>query len=184
MLPFKPDAYENAVELESSTSFSKRTFHLVNKKNDCALAFSDGTLGFVSKPGNLFKFKVFNNPGPVCNNLLPDRFITRELPGSPTSVSNKLQGSTKAGTDPQCDSNVNGMGELRTKSDLLGITITMGKVTLTIVHELSDTEEKFPLLQGSIIPNQTIIQISNVKVRIMNTLEVILYYFNAQQNSW
>ncbi|KAL8476053.1 hypothetical protein ACS0TY_028647 [Phlomoides rotata] len=182
MLPFKPDAYEDAVELESSTSFSKRTFHLVNKKNDYALAFSDDTLEFVSKPGNLFKLKVFDDPGPVCNNLLPDRFIAGEL--SSTSVSSKLQGSTKAGTHPQCDSNVNGMGELRTKSDLLGITVTMGEVTLTIVHELSDTEEKFPLLQGSILPNQTIIQISNDKVRIMNTFEVILYYFDSQQNSW
>lgn len=159
MLPFKPDAYEDAVELESSTSFSKRTFHLVNKKNDCALAFSDGTLEFVSKPGNLFKLKVFDDPGLACNNLLANRFIAS-------------------------DSNDNGMGELRAKSELLGITVTMGKVTLTIVHELSDTEEKFPLLQGSIIPNQTIIQISDVKVRIMNTIEVTLYYFDAQQNSW
>lgn len=183
MIPFKPDAYEDAIELESSTSLSKRAFHLVNKKNDCALAFIDGILEFVSKPGNLFKWKVFDDPGPVRKNLLPNRYIVGGL-SSPTSESRELQGSMNAGADPQSDSNVTDMGVLRTNGKLSGITVAIDKVTLTIVHELSDTEEKFPLLQGSIMPNQPIIQISNVKVRIMNTFEVTLYYFDAQQNSW
>ncbi|KAL6551686.1 hypothetical protein OROGR_007840 [Orobanche gracilis] len=167
MLPFTPDAYEDATELESSTSLSKRTFHLVNKKNDCAVAFNDGILEFVSKPGNLFKWKMFNEAAIVGNNLSPNRYFTRQL-SSTTS-------------DSQHASN---MGELMTNQKLMGITMAVQKVTMTIVHELPDSEEKVPLLQGSIIPNQAIIQLSNFKLRVMNTFEVILCYFDAQQNSW
>ncbi|KAI3452089.1 hypothetical protein Pfo_008754 [Paulownia fortunei] len=183
MLPFKPDAYEDAIKLASSNSLSKRAFHLVNKKNDCAVAFTDGILEFVSKPGNLFKWKVFDDPGPVGNNLLPKSYIM-EGSSSATSESRELQSFPRTGTDSRSDSNVTDKGEFRTNGKLLGITVKVDKVTLTIVHELSDTEEKFPLLQGSIIPNQTIIQITNFKVRVMNTFEVILNYFDAQQNSW
>ncbi|XP_057771209.1 LOW QUALITY PROTEIN: uncharacterized protein LOC130991025 [Salvia miltiorrhiza] len=182
MLPFKPDAYEDAIGLESSTYISKRAFHLVNKKNDCALAFIDGMLEFVSKPGNLFKWKVFDDLGPVRNSLSPNRFVMEGL-ASATPVSEE-QGSTDAGTNLQSDSNVNDMGVLSTNGNLLAITVNVEKVTLTIVHELSETEEKFPLLQGCIMPNQTIVHISDVKVRIMDRFEVILYYFDGQQNSW
>lgn len=182
MLPFKPDAYEDAIGLESSTYISKRAFHLVNKKNDCALAFIDGMLEFVSKPGNLFKWKVFDDLGPVCNNLSPNRFTMGGL--SSASPVSEEQGSTDAGADLQSDSNVTDMGLLRTNGNLLAITVNVGKVTLTIVHELSETEEKFPLLQGCILSNQTIVHISDVKVRIMDRFEVILYYFDGQQNSW
>ncbi|KAG8384490.1 hypothetical protein BUALT_Bualt04G0123100 [Buddleja alternifolia] len=171
MLPFKPDAYEDAIELESATSLSKRTFHLVNKKNDCSMAFADGILEFVSKPGNLFKWKVFDDPGPVGNNSLLNRYL---VDGS----------SPRTGTNSGSDSNTIDMGESRANGSLLGITIMMDKITLTIVHELSDTEGKFPLLQGSIIPNQTIIHITDSKVRVMNTFEMILCYFDAQRNSW
>ncbi|KAL0377792.1 UNVERIFIED_CONTAM: hypothetical protein Sradi_3084700 [Sesamum radiatum] len=146
MLPVKRDAYEDAIELQSSVSLNTRAFHLVNKKNDCALAFIDGSL----------EFHQLKDP---C--------------ASPSTGANSLS-----------DSNVTGTGQLRTNGNLLGITITVDKVTLTIVHELSDTEEKFPLLQGSLLPNQTIIQISNSKVRVMNTFEVVLSYFDAHKNSW
>ncbi|KAL7101240.1 hypothetical protein ACP275_08G043400 [Erythranthe tilingii] len=174
MLSFKRDAYEVAIEVESSTSLSKKAFHLVNKKNDCALAFNDGILEFVGKPGNLFKWKVFDDPGPLSN-----RFPV-EGPSSPTAISRELQTYPRDGSD----SNVMEMGELVADGNLSGIVVTVDKITLTIVHELSETEEKFPLLQGSISPNQAIIQISNSKLRVMNTFEVILYYFDAQQNNW
>ncbi|PIN04125.1 hypothetical protein CDL12_23340 [Handroanthus impetiginosus] len=183
MLPFKPDAYEDAMELECSTSLSRRTFHLVNKKNDCAVAFIDGILEFVSKPGNLFKWKVFDDPGPVGSSLLPNRYTVEGL-SSPTTGMRQVCASPRTSTNFRSDSTVTDRGELRTDGNLLGITVTVDKVTLTIVHELSDTEEKFPLIQGSIIPNQTIIQISNSKARVINKFEVILYYFDAQQNSW
>lgn len=181
MLPFKPDAYEDAIGVESSTYVSKRTFHLVNKKNDCAVAFIDGTLEFVSKPGNLFKWKVIDDDlGPVCNDLSPNGFIGVS---STTTVSNE-QGSTDAGADLQSESNFTDTGMLRRNENLLGIAINVEKFCLTIVHELSETEEQFPLLQGCIMPNQIIVQISDVKVRIMDRFEVILYYFDGQQNSW
>ncbi|KAK4416260.1 hypothetical protein Salat_2451500 [Sesamum alatum] len=184
MLPVKRDVYEDAIELQSSVSLNRRAFHLVNKKNDCAVAFIDSSLEFVSKPGNLFKLKVFGDPGPVGGNLLRNSY-TVEGPSSPTPTSSRELGASPiTGTNSLSDLNITGTGELRTNGDLLGITITVDKVTLTIVHELSDTEEKFPLLQGSLLPNQTIIQISNSKVRVMNTFEVVLSYFDAHKNSW
>lgn len=169
MLPFNPGVHEDAIELESSATLSKRAFHLVNKKNDYAVAFIDGNLEFVSKPGNVFKWKVFNNPVPLGNSLVEE----------PSNLPNVRETGTEF-----LDSNINDMEQLRTNGNLFGITVTVDKITVTIVHEISDTEEKFPLLQGSIIPSQTIIQILDSKFRIMNTSEVILYYFDAQQNSW
>ncbi|KAK4393366.1 hypothetical protein Sango_1807400 [Sesamum angolense] len=144
---------------------------------------SDSGLEFVSKPGNLFKWKVFDNPGPVGGNLLPNSNIV-EGPSNPSTSSRDPCASPSTGTNSLSDSNVTGTRQLRTNGNLLGITITVDKVTLTIVHELSDTEEKFPLLQGSLLPNQTIIQISNSKVRVMNTFEVVVSYFDAHKNSW
>ncbi|XP_011099247.1 uncharacterized protein LOC105177708 isoform X2 [Sesamum indicum] len=183
MLPVKRDAYEDAIELQSSVSLNRRAFHLVSKKNDCAVAFIDGSLEFVSKPGNVFKWKVFDYPGPVGGNLLPNSHIV-EGPSNPSTSSREPCASPSTGTNSLSDSNVTGTRQLRINGNLLGITITVDKVTLTIVHELSDTEEKFPLLQGSLLPNQTIIQISNSKVRVMNTFEVVLSYFDAHKNSW
>ncbi|GER30822.1 hypothetical protein STAS_06785 [Striga asiatica] len=183
MLPFTPDAYEDAIELESSSSLSKRTFHLVNKKNNCAIAFNDGILEFVSKPGNLFKWKVFDDRAPEGVNFSLNRYLIEGLSCN-TSGSRELQSSQMTGTGSQDVSEVADMGDLRTDKKLSGITMVVDKVTLTIVHELSDTEENFPLLQGSIIFNQTIIQISKLKLRVINTFEVVLYYFDAHQNSW
>lgn len=183
ILSSKPDAYEVAIEVESSTSLSKKAFHLVNKKNDCAAAFIDNILEFVGRPGNLFKWKVLDGPGPVRNSLVSNRFSMEE-PSSSTSESREPHTYPRTGTDSRSDSNVMDMGVSMTNGNLLGITVTVEKITLTIVHELSDTEEKFPLLQGSITPSQTIIQISNSKVRVMNTFEVILCFFDAQQNKW
>ncbi|XP_073288877.1 uncharacterized protein [Primulina huaijiensis] len=165
MLSFENDAFEDAVELEFSSPLAKRTFHLLNKNNGCAVAFTDGVLEFVSKPGNLFKWKVFSDPGPG-NNMLPN--ISWD----------------SSETNLQSDSNISELGDSRTNRNLLGITITLDKVTLTIVHELLNTEEKFPLLQGSVVPNQTIIQISKSKLRVMNTSVIVLYYFDAERNSW
>lgn len=165
MLSFEHDAYEDAVELEFSSPLAKRAFHLLNKKNDCAVAFTDGVLEFVSKPGNLFKWKVFTDPGPGSNMLPNISWDSSE-------------------TSHQSDSNISELGESRTNRNLSGITITVDKFMLTIVHELLNTEEKFPLLQGSVAPNQTIIQISKSKLRVMNTSVIVLYYFDAQRNSW
>ncbi|KZV24988.1 hypothetical protein F511_01958 [Dorcoceras hygrometricum] len=165
MLSFKDDTYEDAVELEFPSHLAKRTFHLLNKKNDYAVAFIDGVLEFVSKPGNLFKWKLFSDPGPG-NNMLPDISLDS------SEISN------------QSDSNIIESGESRINGNHLGITITVDKVTLTIVHELLNTEEKFPLLQGSFAPNQAIIQISKSKLRVMNTSVIVLCFFDAQRNSW
>ncbi|KAL2499748.1 Protein of unknown function (DUF1162) [Abeliophyllum distichum] len=166
-VPFRPDHYGDDVELESFRPLVRRTFYLVNKKNDYAVAFIDGVLEFVSKPGNLFKWKVFRDPSPASNSLLPIRYL-----------------GMASGANLQNDSNVNDTRELRENGKLSGITITIDKVTLTILHELSDIQEKFPLLQGSITSTEINLQISNTKARVMNTLGVVLYYFDAQRSSW
>ncbi|XP_051117331.1 uncharacterized protein LOC127242033 isoform X2 [Andrographis paniculata] len=165
-LPFNPGVHEDAIELESSATLSNKTFHLVNKKNDYAVAFVDGTLEFVNKPGNVFKWKVFDDDVSLNDNVL-------EEPSIPTIRPRGI-----------CTSSEDETRELKTNGNLLGIIVTLDKVILTVVHEISDTQEKFPLLQASIIPSQTVIQILDSKVRVMNTTETTLYYFEAQQNSW
>ncbi|XAR73934.1 hypothetical protein NMG60_11008067 [Bertholletia excelsa] len=55
---------------------------------------------------------------------------------------------------------------------------------LTIVHELADIKEKFPLLQASIRTVEFIVQILLSKARVMSTLIFVLYYFDAQNNLW
>ncbi|KAK9053203.1 hypothetical protein SSX86_029835 [Deinandra increscens subsp. villosa] len=64
------------------------------------------------------------------------------------------------------------------------VNVTVDKISLTIYHELSDTTEKFPLLQMSMIAPEFIIQILNSKTRVMARLVVELYSFDAQRNLW
>ncbi|CAA3031419.1 Hypothetical predicted protein [Olea europaea subsp. europaea] len=182
-LPDRPDHYGDDVELESFHPLVRRTFHLVNKKNDYAVAFIDGVLEFVSKPGNLFKWKVFHDPSPASNSLLPIRYLGTGS-GANLQYDSNANSTKELRENGNYDSNANSTKELRENGNLSGITITIDKVTLTILHELSDTEGKLPLLQGSITSSEAILQISNTKVRVVNTVEVLLYYFDAQRSSW
>ncbi|XP_059638646.1 uncharacterized protein LOC132280907 isoform X2 [Cornus florida] len=161
-LSSKPESYEGDIELESHNLVAKNTFYLVNKKNDSAVAFVDGVPEFVSKPGNLFKWKVFCDLSPACDAVLLDSYSLKE---STISL--------------QQNSHVN-----KERRNLPYIVITIEKVTLTIVHELSDTMEKFPLLQGSISADEFIVQILFAKARMMCTLKIMLTYFDSRHNLW
>ncbi|CAK9151536.1 unnamed protein product [Ilex paraguariensis] len=166
MLPYKPQTYEGDTQLESYSPIAKKSFYLVNKKNDCGIAFVDGVFEFVGKPGNPFKWKVFPNPSLAYDNLLPDSYAAG------ASRTNLLDLPMNE------DRNSEQIGKLSC------INVTIDKVTLTIVHELADTREKLPLLQGSINTTDFVVQILCTKARIMSRLEMLLYYFDAQRNLW
>lgn len=167
ILPYGPDSYDGNSEWDSYCLPVKNTFYLVNNKNDQSIAFIDGVLEFVSKPGNPFKWKVFSDPLPSGNNLYLESCLLRA-----------------PGTAVEDNSRTSDNSELRTADKLGGVTIVIDKATLTIFHGLSDTMEKFPLLQGSIGSTDVIVQMSNTKARFMSRLEITLHFFDAQRNLW
>nr|XP_009789529.1 PREDICTED: uncharacterized protein LOC104237139 isoform X2 [Nicotiana sylvestris] len=166
-LPYKHDIYDGDVDLETYLPQTKNIFYLVNKKNDCALAFVNGVLEVVSNPGHPFKFKVFHDPSPYVGNVLLDGILEKEF-----------------GKIMLHDSCISEGKDISQRGSSFGVTVSVDKVSLTIVHELSDSKEKYPLLQGSISTTEVVIQISNAKVRVMSRLEILLYYFDSQKNMW
>ncbi|KAM3252832.1 putative protein isoform X1 [Capsicum annuum] len=167
VLPYKHDIYEADVDLETYLPQTKNIFYLVNKKNDCAAAFVNGVLEVVGKPGHAFKFKVFCDPSPYINNVFLDDRLEKE-----------------PGTILLRDSCISEGKDVSQRGSSFGITVSVDKISLTIVHELSDSKEKFPLLQGSIGATEVVIQVLNTKVRVMSRLEVLLYYFDSQKDMW
>lgn len=147
----EPESYEGDVDWEPYNQSVKKTFYLVNKKNDCAVAFVDGIPEFVRKPGNPFKLKVF-----------PDISASRDVVNIKSCP---LEGSGPGGRLP-C------------------IAISLNQISLTIVHELSDTEDIFPLLRGCINSTQFIVQVLSTKTRVIHTIRAVLYHFDSQKNTW
>ncbi|XP_031116040.1 uncharacterized protein LOC116019835 isoform X2 [Ipomoea triloba] len=163
-IPCESKGFDRDAEYDPPT---KHTFQLVNKKNDLAAAFVNGVLEFVIKPGNPFKWKVFHSHFPAANNLLPNSCLVDE-----------------SQTGSQRDLHVEEGADLRKNGNTLGITITTDNISWTIVHELSDTKEKFPLLQGSIGATEIVVQVSNIKIRVISRLLALLYFFDAKKNLW
>ncbi|XP_057976276.1 uncharacterized protein LOC131163647 isoform X2 [Malania oleifera] len=166
-LPCKPKSYEGVVDWEPFNRLSKNTFYLVNKKNDSAVAFADGVPEFVKKPGNPFKLKVFHD-------LSLDRNVVNNNNNSLEAPATNLQHNLHMDKERISAEN-------RT---LPQIDIAIDKVTLTVVHELPNTEDKFPLMQGCICSVQLIVQTLSNKARVMSTLRAMLCYFDAQNNLW
>lgn len=166
-LPYIPEVHDDDSELEKYHLPAKNTFYLVNKKNDRALAFIDGILEFVAKPGNPFKFKVFHDFLPDGNALFSDCYLGVALErGLP------------------CNSRVTEERDLSNIKRARGVSILINKVAVTIVHELADTMERFLLLQGTIGCTEVIVQMSNTKARFMCRLAVMLHNFDARRNIW
>lgn len=162
-LSCKPESYDGDIEWEHYNQLVRGTFYLVNKKNDCAVAFVNGVPEFVRKPGNPFKFT--------------DLSIARDvvkLDSCPTEASE---------TSLQCNAH---MGEDSTS--LLGkilpcIDITIKEISLTIV-QLLDTKDIFPLLRCCISNFQIILHVLSTKTRVISTSSTAIYYFDAQINKW
>ncbi|KAK7359915.1 hypothetical protein VNO77_01883 [Canavalia gladiata] len=157
------ETYVGVTHPDSSNQSMKRTFYLVNKKNDSAIAFIDGALEFLRKPGNPFKFKVFND-------------ITAAYRVSEIASYTRMAPQTSLHTDEESTSMLDGK--------LPCIDIKIEKISLNIVHELSDTEDLFPLICLFINNTQLIIQSLATKSRVISTSSAAVHYFDAQRNLW
>ncbi|ESQ46725.1 hypothetical protein EUTSA_v10027614mg [Eutrema salsugineum] len=147
--------YKGDIDWETYRKLVKDTFYLVNKKSDSAVAFIDSFPEFVRKPGNPFKFKVFRESLAIRNST---SVVPPEIHESETqSVMNSSPPS---------------------------ITVTIDGVSLTIVHELSETRDRFPLFRGSINITQLTLQMLSSKARVMSTSNILVLYFDAQTNQW
>ncbi|KAI9166047.1 hypothetical protein LWI28_025262 [Acer negundo] len=164
MFPCDPESDKGDADWEPHNELVKKTFYLVNKKNDCAVAFVDGIPEFVRKPGNPFKFKVFHNLPMASDFVTSERYLD-------ASVANRIESEDEGRTSGK-------------SGHLPCIDITIDKVTLTIVHELLKTKDRIPLLCGCISNTQLTIQILSTKTRVINTSSALLSYFDAQNNLW
>ncbi|CAK7339468.1 unnamed protein product [Dovyalis caffra] len=167
ILPCEPESYRSDIDWEPYNKLVKDTFYLVNKKSDSAVAFVDGVPLFVRKPGHHFKFKVFHNFALARDVATSDgySFVPSGSNQSPSTHEDAGRISGQCGTLP-C------------------IQIKIDNVSLTIVHELLDTRDRFPLLRGCISNTELNLQILSHKTRVMSTSIALLYYFDAQRNSW
>lgn len=157
--PFKAVNFYGDTDVDSYNPVATNMFHLINKKNDRGIAFVDDSLECVGKPGNPFKLKVFQDHA-----LAHDIYVVNTYPVE------ALETGIKEGSE-------------RTESQTC-ISIEVDKCIVTIVHEISSTKEKIPLLQLSIVSQGLLMQILHNKARIMSRLNVVLYYFDAQRNLW
>lgn len=163
----EPMSYKGDMDWEPYNQLVKKTSYLVNKKNDCAVAFVNGIPEFVRKPGNPFRLKVFHDLSLARDAVKLDIHPVEALQ---TSLQHNAHlGEEKAsglGNTPPC------------------IDIRIEKISLTIVHELLDTKEKFPLLCGHISNANLILQVLSTKTRVISTSNAAVHYFDAQRILW
>ncbi|XVF61920.1 hypothetical protein PTKIN_Ptkin08bG0173700 [Pterospermum kingtungense] len=167
VLSYEPETYEGDVDWEPYNRALKNTLYLVNKKNDCAVAFNDRVPLFVRKPGNPFKFKV-----------LSDMSFSQYVESYSTYARNS------SGTKMNHSAHQDGEGSYWLSENLPCIGITIDKVDLTVVHELSDANDRFPLLRACIDDTQLTLQILSTKARVISTSKALLRYFDARTNFW
>lgn len=185
----EPESYEGDIDWEPYNQLVKRTFYLVNKKNDSAVAIVDGIPEFVRKPGNPIKLKVFHNAS-IAPDIKVDSYP-------------RLESIASLQHNPLSDEGItSGSGKLPC------IYVTFDTISLTIIHELVDTKD-VPLLRCCIggtgqskheledskdmallggcsdrtKPKFTI-QILPSKARVISSLTAVAYYFDAQRNKW
>lgn len=165
-LSYKPETFEDDIDWVRCNQLAKRNFYLVNKKNNFAVSFVDGVPEFVSRPGNLFKFKVFHDPSLASDGEMLGSYSVE------ASESN-LKHEPCSGKERTLYTGI-----------LPSIDVRVAKITLTIVHELPVTKDKFPLFRGCIDNVQLTVQILSSKARVVSKLMVMLTYFDAQRNLW
>lgn len=161
----EPESVESDTDWEPYNQLVRKNFYLVNKKNDCAIAFVDGVPEFVKKPGNPFKFKVFHDL-PVAHGF--GNADSHPLEGPRTrlqqNASSNDETSGKSGKFPCID-------------------IAVEKISLTIVDELFDRRDVFPLLRASIDAKITV-QILSTRTRVISTLTASVYHFDSRRDAW
>ncbi|KAJ6678511.1 VACUOLAR PROTEIN SORTING-ASSOCIATED PROTEIN VPS13 [Salix viminalis] len=167
ILPCEPESYNSDIDWEPYNKLFKDTFYLVNKKSGSAVAFVDGVPLFVRKPGHPFKFKMFH-----------DSALIRDVATS-DGLSSVASGSNQFPSTHEDEGRISGQC-----GSLPCIQIKIDYVSVTIVHELLDTRDKFLLLRGCIRNTELKLQILSCKTRVMSTSIALLYYFDVQRNLW
>lgn len=162
MMPCK-EGLESDPDWEPYNHLAKNNYILVNKKNDCSVAFIDGVPEFVQKPGNPFKFKVVEHQPRGCF----DQIKVGDSSESPVDGDHNACAFTTT-----------------TIQALPCLNINFEKVSLTVFYELPDTRDKLPLVQGSIDNIKLVIQSLESKIRVMSSWTTSLAYFNAQRSVW
>ncbi|KAI4327520.1 hypothetical protein L6164_019969 [Bauhinia variegata] len=157
------ESSKGVTDWDGYNQFAKRTFYLVNKKNDSAVAFIDGVPEFVSKPGNPFKFKILHD---LCNFSDVTDPTSNLIMAPPTSL-------------PMDEDRISWLD-----GKISRIDFKIEKISLNVVHELSDAEDFFPLISGNINNTQLIIQRLATKYRVISTSTAVVHYFHAPRNLW
>ncbi|MQL80622.1 hypothetical protein Taro_013089 [Colocasia esculenta] len=172
ILPCKADNYgdDDDMEFYSYCTSGKKSFHLVNHKNNSGVAFVDGTPEFVQKPGSPFKLKVFHNLTQAYDAGMHDAPYCSPA----SSVESNVQGDV-----PRAEENSSLEG-----GNLVHMDIMIDRIVFTICHEVSDADDKFPLLRGCIGDVHIIGQILPSKFRFMCTHFIAIDYFNVRRNIW
>ncbi|KAL6622548.1 hypothetical protein ACP70R_032427 [Stipagrostis hirtigluma subsp. patula] len=168
-LPFMFDNFEDDSDDGRYYKVTPRSsYHLINKKNSCGIAFVDGLLEFVEKPGNPFKVQVFDE------SVFSD--VARLVPTTNWDINTYL--------DVEDDVPFDGRDRLASSASSQHVVINVDKIVLTITHEVFDTDNVFPLLQTCISDIRVVAQIFPSKFRILNSFKVSGLYFNARKNLW
>ncbi|MED6114835.1 hypothetical protein PIB30_084302 [Stylosanthes scabra] len=161
--PPEGGSYEGVTDWEACNQSIKRSCCLVNKKNNCAIAFVDGAPEFVMKPGNPIKLKIFHDLSVGYDATDTVRY-PRMAPQSRRQTDEESI-SLQGGTLPRIDINIE-------------------KITLHIVHEFSDTEDLFPLICLFINNTQIIVQKLATKSRVIGSSTAGVQYYDALRNLW
>jgi hypothetical protein len=169
-LPFRVDSFEDdSDDGKPYKVIPRSSYHLVNKKNNYGIAFVDGLLEFVKKPGNPFKVQVF------------DESIFSDASRLTVNHMN-LDNNTYLDVDDDVPFSVR--DRLASGASSQHVIINVDKIVFTITHEVSDTDNVFPLVQTCISDIRVVTQIFPSKIRILSSFKVSAQYFIAQRNMW
>ncbi|CAA6663056.1 unnamed protein product [Spirodela intermedia] len=172
VVPYKAENYgdDDDVEFSSYCMSSRKAFYLVNHKNNSGVSFVDGFPEFVKNPGSPFKMKVLHELNRVCDAV--ERNFPRSHIVGPDDSNSQGQGS--------CDDE----SRYLEGASLLHISIKIERISITMFHEISDADDKFPLVRCCIGDVDIIGQILPSKFRLICTYFIAMDYFNAKMNSW
>lgn len=169
-LPLRFDKFEDdGDDGKSCKAIPRNSYYLVNKKNNYGIAFVDGLLEFVKKPGSPFKLQVLDE------SMFSDasRFIVPHM---------NLDNNTYLDVEDDVLSDVR--DQLASDASSQHIVINVDKIIFTVTHEVLDNDNVFPLVQNCISDIRVATQIFPSKVRILSSFKVSGQYFNARRNLW
>ncbi|XP_047048194.1 uncharacterized protein LOC124653172 isoform X1 [Lolium rigidum] len=168
--PLGFDSFEDDDDdVKSCKVISSSCYHLVNKKNNYGIAFVDGLLEFVKKPGNPFKVKVLDESlfSDVARLIVPNT---------------NLDGNSYLDLEDELPSAL--MDRLEAGASSQHITMSIDKISFTITHEVFDTGDVFPLVQNCISDIRVVTQIYPSKTRILSSFKVSGQYYDARKDMW